>query len=123
MTHYERILAGQGGPPDECWPFTGRIRSDGRGTLKHQGKAERVSTLAYRTHVGPIPKDVYVDHTCGWVRCWNPAHLVLRDPKVTDRIVRVTQLPGGKWVRRVSEDGTDTVDIFPSRQDAQSGLS
>ena len=86
---------------DTCWLWTGKL-VDGYGTF-WMGKISMTSQrAAYEILVGPVPKDLHIDHLCHkWDttclggrscphrRCVNPGHLeaVTRSANNTGRIV------------------------------------
>jgi hypothetical protein len=57
------------GAPDECWPWTGP-KSGGYG-IRHAHRS------AWAFVHGPIPKGMFVLHSCDVKSCCNPAHLHL----------------------------------------------
>lgn len=56
---------------DTCWLWTGYISAKGYGRLGGKG-AHRIS---YEHHIGPIPRGLTIDHSCGVKSCVNPVHL------------------------------------------------
>lgn len=83
-TSYERLLRGDGGAPDECWPWEWSHTGDGYGRVHIPGtpiKTRVASRVAYEVFVGEVPDDKLVDHTCHNRGCWNPKHLRLADQK------------------------------------------
>ena len=58
--------------PDECWPWLGRLDSDGYGMF---GQSEKAHRAAYEDQVGPIPRGLFVLHRCDNRPCCNGAHL------------------------------------------------
>ena len=59
--------------PDECWPWKGSlVKGYGQFWLDGPKRAYRV---AYELVKGPIPKGLYIRHSCDNRVCCNPAHL------------------------------------------------
>lgn len=60
--------------PDECWPWTASLLTDGYGNFRFEGKAWPAHRwLWVQTH-GPIPDGLVVRHVCDNPPCVNPAH-------------------------------------------------
>lgn len=65
---------------DTCWPWLGgRWKHGGYGYLRHGGKALTASRVAWELTNGPIPKGLWVLHSCDNPPCCNPGHLFLGD--------------------------------------------
>lgn len=71
-------------PPGACWIFTGTLNYAGYGVLHANldgagSRQWRAHRLAYELWVGPIPKDLTIDHVrgrgCINRSCCNPSHL------------------------------------------------
>lgn len=99
MSHVEKS-------PGGCWLWQGAL-SDGYGTIHsgphQQKKAHRVS---WELHRGPIPKGLFVRHSCDIKRCVNPDHLLLGDhwDNMRDVVERKLQPHGEKhWCSKVTE--------------------
>lgn len=63
---------------DGCWLWTGKKRKDidgGYGLIKIDGRITRAHRVSYKTYKGPIPKGLFVCHTCDVPLCVNPNHL------------------------------------------------
>lgn len=62
---------------NSCWLWAGHIRSDGYGgiwnTIKNQ--YDVAHRLVYESLVGPVPKELQLDHLCRVRHCINPEHL------------------------------------------------
>lgn len=69
--------------PDECWPWTGKARANfGYGMIglgDRKRKIDRTHRVAFELTYGPIPKGLYVLHSCDNPPCCNPEHLSLGD--------------------------------------------
>jgi hypothetical protein len=83
-TIYERlpemIADWQRTAPNGCWiwPFA---KVEGYGVFTYQRKGYRAHRYIYEQLVGPVPRELVMDHLCRNHSCVNPAHL---EP-VTDR--------------------------------------
>ena len=56
-----------------CWLWIAGKDYGGYGSFQHK----RAHRLSYEMHVGPIPKGMFVCHSCDVPACINPAHLFL----------------------------------------------
>jgi hypothetical protein len=78
------------GDPDDCWPWTGYVKSARKGNAPYgrinvrvgpRSENKHVDLLAHRVAYelskGSIPDDLLVRHTCHNTLCCNPAHLVV----------------------------------------------
>lgn len=82
----------------DCWEWTGAVSQYGYGLTRHGGYSTRMAHRALWSElVGPIPKDMTIDHLCRNKLCVNPDHLEV----VT---MQVNQLrgysPAGKNARK-----------------------
>ena len=61
----------------ECMLWQGPLDRDGYGTFYFKKKGRRAHRVSYYMHVGEIPREKVVDHTCSKRNCVNPFHLRL----------------------------------------------
>ncbi len=60
--------------PDECWPWTGSLKSGGRGKIEINGRTILPARLAFFIQRGYDPHPLQVCHTCDNPPCCNGAH-------------------------------------------------
>lgn len=58
-----------------CWVWTGGLNNKGYGRCHYRRKQVLVHRLAYETALGPIPKEMTIDHLCVNRSCCRPSHL------------------------------------------------
>jgi hypothetical protein len=61
--------------PDECWLWTGGVRTTGYGQIRYLGRNHAAHRVSYEINVGPIPEGLHIDHLCRVRLCVNPIHL------------------------------------------------
>lgn len=59
----------------DCIVWTGALKSEGYGSLWHEGKNRLAHRVAYELQHGPIENSLHVDHICRNRPCVNGAHL------------------------------------------------
>ncbi len=59
----------------DCWLWNGKIDPHGYSLFSIQGKWNRAHRVAYTLFIGPIPKNLTLDHLCRVRNCVNPNHL------------------------------------------------
>ena len=58
-----------------CWEWTGRKRSKYASIILPGGKSTFAHRVSYALFIGPIARDMVIDHRCRNRGCVNPFHL------------------------------------------------
>lgn len=74
---------------EECWEWGGYTDRDGYGRWGPQMAHRRM----YELLVGPVPRELQLDHLCRKRACVNPAHLEPVTPLVNSRRSAIARLP------------------------------
>jgi hypothetical protein len=81
-------------PNSGCWLWFGTVCKEGYGQLSEGGKNchryHRAHRLSHELFKGPVPKDMYVLHSCDMPCCVNPDHLRIGTQKDNgrDKVIR-----------------------------------
>lgn len=74
-TPTERLWVNSTRRPGGCWEWTGFVRPDGYGEIRHNGVRILAHRFAYVLLMAPIQAGMVLDHLCQNKACVNPAHL------------------------------------------------
>jgi hypothetical protein len=82
--------------PSGCWVWRGGKNKNGQGVVRHGGRNQVTSRVAWELAYGSIPTGLWVLHRCDNPSCINPKHLFLgtAQDNVDDMIAK------GRQVRR-----------------------
>ncbi len=62
--------------PNECWLWLGSVnKRTGYGKKQFNGRSELAHRWVYESLLGPIAKDMVINHLCSNRQCVNPHHL------------------------------------------------
>ena len=64
-----------------CWPWLKHTDKNGYGRLRYQGLRLGAHQWSYIHHIGTIPFNMFVCHSCDNPTCCNPNHLWLGTPQ------------------------------------------
>lgn len=94
----------QKGQPDECWPWTGAIASNGYGKVNRNYRTLGTHRVAFELQHGKVPDGKWILHRCDNPPCCNPNHLFAGTPKdnVTDCFLK-NRHPGYKLSDRIAK--------------------
>ncbi len=65
----------QTNPENGCWEWTGALSDKGYSRFMFRGHNMHGHRFIYEALVGPIPKNLTIDHLCRNRACVNPSHL------------------------------------------------
>lgn len=75
MTRTIWNLALEAAESNECWNWQGHVTKAGYGRRKVNGKNLNVHRTVYEALIGPVDKELHLDHLCRNRKCANPFHL------------------------------------------------
>lgn len=58
-----------------CWAWNGFKMPNGYGQACRNGRRYYAHRFSYELFIGPIPRDLVIDHLCNTRECVNPTHL------------------------------------------------
>lgn len=90
-----RLLAARKIDENGCWIWQKSLQKDGYGQISVKGRMKLAHRVSYELQVGPIPRELELDHLCRVRSCVNPAHL---EP-VTSRENTLRGIAAGAWNR------------------------
>lgn len=87
--------------PNGCWEWQGgKVRYGYGGFHDENHRLRFAHRYSWEMHNGPIPKGLFVCHTCDNPPCINPAHLFIGTPKDnTQDMIRKGRSAQGQYLR------------------------
>jgi hypothetical protein len=58
-----------------CWNWTGAVNPSGHAVIKIDRRNRGAHRVSYTIHIGDIPEDLMILHSCHNPKCVNPEHL------------------------------------------------
>lgn len=110
---YEAHFWKQVDKTEDCWLWKLSTDDCGYGQVFQHGKRYLAHRRAYQYAIGPIPKGMFVCHTCDNPICVKPAHLFLGTPRDNTR----DSIAKGRWAvgERVTTSKLTATDITSMR--------
>lgn len=72
--YMERFLA-KTTKTNGCWLWHGATGSNGYGQMQFEMRRQQAHRVAYQLFIGPIPRNLTLDHICRRITCVNPYHV------------------------------------------------
>lgn len=108
-------------PNAGCWLWAGPVTRKGYGQLWWNGTRQSAHRLSFETHVGPIPDEAHILHSCDTPCCVNPTHLRpgTNGENVADRVARGRSKSGQGRGEKNSRHKLTTSDVLEIRASSE----